>query len=71
MMHTDSGGLRRHPEFLKLWVGPTLVTAVVVGCLPPVLIALAPSRPVEGFAVLVVAQALDLIHPLYDVNALT
>ena len=48
-----------------------MVTAVLVGCLPPVLIALAPSRPVEGFVVLVAAQGLDLIHPLYDVNALT
>jgi hypothetical protein len=26
---------------------------------------------VPGFAVLVAAQALDLIHPLFDVNALT
>ena len=55
----------------RFGVGPTMVSAVLVGCLPPVLIALAPSRLVEGFAVLVAAQALDLIHPLYDVNALT
>lgn len=55
----------------RFGVGPTMVTAVLVGCIPPVLIALAPSRLGEGFAVLVAAQALDLIHPLYDVNALT
>jgi hypothetical protein len=24
MMHTDSRGLRRHPEFLKLWAGQTI-----------------------------------------------
>jgi MFS family permease len=49
----------------------TMVGAVLVSCLPPVLIALAPSQPVTGFAVLVAAQALDAVHPLYDVNALT
>jgi len=55
----------------RFGVGPTIITAVLVGCIPPVLIALAPSRPVEGFVVLVAAQALDLIHPLYEINALT
>ena len=55
----------------RFGVGPTMVTAVLVGCVTPVLIALAPSQAVEGFVVLVAAQALDLIHPLYDVNALT
>ena len=49
----------------------TIVGAVLVGCVGPVLIALAPGRALEGFVVLVVAQSLDLIHPLYDVNALT
>ena len=49
----------------------TMIGAIVVGCLPPLVIAAAPGGPLEGFAVLVVAQALDLIHPLYDVNALT
>ena len=55
----------------RFGIGPTLVTAVLVGCLTPVLIALAPSRPVEGFVVLVAAQTVDLVHPLYEVNALT
>lgn len=55
----------------RFGVGPTIITAVLVGCIPPVLIALAPSRPVKGFVVLVAAQALDLIHPLYEINALT
>jgi MFS family permease len=55
----------------RFGLGPTLVGAVLVGCVTPVLIGLAPSRPIEGFVVLVAAQALDLIHPLYDVNALT
>jgi Na+/melibiose symporter-like transporter len=50
---------------------PTMVGAVLVSCVSPVLIALAPSQPVVGFAVLVAAQALDAVHPLYDVNALT
>jgi len=50
---------------------PTMVGAVLVSCFPPILIALAPSQPVTGFAVLVAAQALDAVYPLYDVNALT
>jgi len=49
----------------------TIVGAVLVGCVGPVLVALAPGPALEGFIVLVVAQSLDLIHPLYDVNALT
>ena len=49
----------------------TMIGATLVGCLSPILIAVAPGRPVEGFAVLFAAQTLDLIHPLYDVNALT
>jgi MFS family permease len=50
---------------------PTIVGAVLVSCVSPILIAFAPGQPVWGFAVLVVAQALDAVHPLYDVNALT
>src|SRR5207244_10157617 len=49
----------------------TMIGATLLGCLSPLLIAFAPNRPVEGFAALIAAQALDLIHPLYDVNALT
>ena len=55
----------------RLGIGRTMVSTVLVGCVTPVLIALAPGRAIEGFAVLVAAQALDLIHPLYEVNALT
>jgi predicted MFS family arabinose efflux permease len=55
----------------RLGANRTMVGAVLLGCLSPILITLAPNRPVEGFAVLLAAQALDLIHPLYDVNALT
>jgi Na+/melibiose symporter-like transporter len=55
----------------RFGVSPTMVGAVLVGCIGPVAIALAPGRAVEGFAVLAATQALDLIHPLYDVNALT
>jgi len=51
--------------------GPTMVTAMLVGSLTPFLIALAPAAPLPGFAVLVAAQSLDIIHPLYSVNALT
>ena len=51
--------------------GRTIVSAVLVGCLTPLLIAIAPGRPVEGFVLLLVAQALDFIHPLYNVNTLT
>jgi MFS family permease len=49
----------------------TMTGAILAGCLGPLLIAFAPDRPVAGFAVLLAGQALDLIHPLYDVNALT
>jgi len=56
--------------------GRTMVTAMLVGSLTPFLIALAPSGPVPGFVALVAAQSLlaflvDIIHPLYSVNALT
>jgi len=50
---------------------PTMVGAVLVSCLSPIFIALAPGEPVWGFTVLVGAQALDAVYPLYDVNALT
>jgi Na+/melibiose symporter-like transporter len=49
----------------------TMTGAVLVSCLSPILIAFAPGEPVAGFAVLVAAQALDAVHPLYEVNALT
>jgi predicted MFS family arabinose efflux permease len=49
----------------------TMVAAMLVGSLTPFLIALAPAEPVTGFLALVAAQALDVIHPLFDVNALT
>ena len=55
----------------RFGVKRTMVGAVLVSCLSPILIALAPSHPVGGFAVLVAAQALDAVYPLYDVNALT
>jgi predicted MFS family arabinose efflux permease len=55
----------------RFGIGRTMVGGTLLGCIPPLLIALAPGRPVEGFVVLVASQALDLIHPLYDVNALT
>jgi predicted MFS family arabinose efflux permease len=55
----------------RFGVRRTMVWAVLIGCIGPVLLALAPSRPVEGFVMLVAGQALDLIHPLYDINALT
>jgi predicted MFS family arabinose efflux permease len=51
--------------------GRTMATAVLVGSLTPILIALAPAGPVPGFVALVAAQALDIIHPLYSINALT
>src|SRR5215471_3672303 len=51
--------------------GRTMVAALLVGSLTPFLIALAPSGPVPGFITLVAAQSLDIIHPLYSVNALT
>jgi Na+/melibiose symporter-like transporter len=55
----------------RFGTGPTMAGAVLVGCLTPYLIALAPPGAGPGFAALVAAQALDVIHPLYDVNALT
>jgi predicted MFS family arabinose efflux permease len=55
----------------RLGIGPTMVTAMLVGIIGPVLIALAPPVAGVGFAFLVAGQALDVIHPLYDVNALT
>jgi MFS family permease len=57
----------------RLGVGRTMVSAMVIGSLPPILIGLAPASAGvgAGFAALVAAQALDVIHPLYDVNALT
>jgi Na+/melibiose symporter-like transporter len=55
----------------RFGVRRTMVGAVLVSCLSPILIALAPSHPVGGFVVLVAAQALDAVYPLYDVNALT
>jgi Na+/melibiose symporter-like transporter len=55
----------------RLGAGRTMVTAMLVGSLTPVLIALAPADAVYGFVALVAAQALDVIYPLYDVNALT
>jgi predicted MFS family arabinose efflux permease len=51
--------------------GRTMVTAMLVGSITPFLIALAPAGPVPGFIALVVAQSLDIIHPLYTVNSLT
>jgi MFS family permease len=51
--------------------GRTMVAAMLVGSLTPFLIALAPAEPVPGFFALVAAQSLDIIHPLYAVNALT
>jgi len=51
--------------------GVTMVTAMLVGSITPFVIALAPSGPVPGFLALVAAQSLDIIHPLYSVNALT
>src|SRR5579871_5621549 len=45
--------------------------AILVGCITPILIAVAPGAALQGFAVLVAAQALDLIYPLFEVNALT
>ena len=51
--------------------GRTMVMAMLVGSLTPFLVALAPTGAVPGFLVLVLAQSLDVIHPLYSVNALT
>lgn len=55
----------------RFGVRRTMVGAVVVSICSPILIAFAPGQPVWGFVVLVAAQALDAVHPLYDVNALT
>jgi predicted MFS family arabinose efflux permease len=65
------GTLLVKPAARRFGPGPTIVGAALVGCLSPVLIPLAPSSVGLGFAVLALAQALDLIHPLYEVNALT
>lgn len=51
--------------------GRTMVTAMLVGSLTPFVIAFAPAGAVPGFIALVAAQSLDIIHPLYSVNALT
>ena len=48
-----------------------MIGAALVGAVSPFLIPLAPSQVVLGFIILAVAQASDLIHPLFDVNALT
>ena len=48
-----------------------MLAAMLVGSMTPFLIALAPANPAAGFIALVAAQSLDLIHPLYSVNALT
>ncbi len=55
----------------RLGVGPTMIAAAVIGAFTPFLVALAPGRVVEGFLVLLAAQSLDVIHPLFDINALT
>ena len=65
------GTLIVQPVTRRLGVGPTMVAAMLVGTISPILIAVAPPSAAAGFAVLVAAQALDVIHPLYDVNALT
>jgi predicted MFS family arabinose efflux permease len=56
---------------LRFGMARTMVAAALVGCIGPVVIALAPSQPVQGFAFLVAGQALDIIHPLFDVNSMT
>jgi hypothetical protein len=48
-----------------------MVGSLLIGCGSPLLIALAPTQPVVGFAVLVAAQSLDAVYPLYEVSALT
>jgi MFS family permease len=56
---------------LRFGIARTMVAATLVGVIGPFLVALAPSESVRGFAFLVAGQALDVIHPLFDVNAMT
>jgi MFS family permease len=49
----------------------TMVAAALVGSLTPFVIALAPAGAVPGFIALLAAQSLDVVYPLYSVNALT
>ena len=55
----------------RLGVRRTMLAALVLGCIGPALIAVAPSVAIGAFVVLVIAQSVDFIHPLFDVNALT
>jgi len=55
----------------RFGVGPTMISAAAVRGITPFLIPLAPSEMAAGFLVLALAQASDLIHPLFDINALT
>jgi Na+/melibiose symporter-like transporter len=65
------GTMAVQPITRRFGIGKTMTSAVLVGCITPVLIAFAPAGAAPGFVVLAAAQALDWIHPLYDVNALT
>jgi Na+/melibiose symporter-like transporter len=65
------GTMAVQPITRRFGIGQTMTSAVLVGCITPVVIALAPVGAVPGFVVLAAAQVLDWIHPLYDVNALT
>jgi MFS family permease len=65
------GTLIVQPVTRRFGVGPTMIGASMIGALTPFLVALAPASVVGGLLVLVGAQALDVIHPLFDVNALT
>ena len=65
------GTLIVQPVTRRFGTGPTMIGAAAIGALTPFLVAVAPSRVVEGFLFLLAAQSLDLIHPLIDVNTLT
>ncbi|MGH2353921.1 MAG: MFS transporter, partial [Chloroflexota bacterium] len=59
------------PVTRRLGIGRTIVGAVVIGGIATLLIPLASGPVAVAFALLVAAQAFDVIYPLYDVNALS
>jgi MFS family permease len=65
------GTLVVEPLTRRFGIGRTVLGAVTVGSLAVFLIPLASGPVPLAFALLVTGQAFDVIHPLYDVNALS
>ncbi|MBM4419936.1 MAG: MFS transporter [Chloroflexi bacterium] len=59
------------PVTRRFGVGPTMLGAMVVGSIAVYTLPLAGGPVLLAFAILVIGQASDAIHPLFDVNALS